>query len=67
MDELKTLIDKAIIYEDEFIENYMKLIRDEGFIKNFEDQEKAKDLLNILIEESKEHKQTLEDISSQIK
>ena len=59
MDELKNLIEKAIKNEEDFIESYLNLAKDEGFENN---REKAKDLLDVLIEESKEHKKTLEEI-----
>lgn len=68
MDELKILLDQAIRYEDEFIETYLKLIRDEGFMLVFGDkQEQAKEKLNILIEESRGHKQALDIIINNLK
>jgi len=69
IEELKTLIQKGVIYEDEFIVMYMQMIRDEGFLAYFPEagQERAKSLINILIEESRRHKQTLEKIISELK
>jgi len=65
MEELKILIQKGIVYEDEFIDMYMKVIRDEGFISYFEDKrEEAKTFLNTLIRESREHKLILENIKN---
>jgi len=67
-DDLKELIKKGIIYEDEFMELYLKLIRDEGFMEFFgAEQTKAKQLLNVLISESQEHKATLENIINNLK
>lgn len=63
MQELKELIDRGIIYEDNFIKTYMSLIKDEEFLKYYGNQkEEAKKLLNKLIKESEGHKISLENI-----
>lgn len=68
MEELKTLLDKGVSFEDEFIETYMKVIRDEGFLQNFgEHQEEAKKILDVLIKESDEHKKLLLNIMNNLK
>ena len=67
MEEMRHLINSGIKYEDEFIDLYMKVIRDEGFLYLFgSNQAKAKELLSQLIQESNEHKQILEKIISQL-
>lgn len=63
MEELKDLIEKGIVYEDDFIALYLKVVKDEGFMAYFENKRhEAEGLLNVLISESQEHKQTLENI-----
>ena len=62
-EELEELIRQGILYEDEFIIMYAKLLRGINIgpvIKN--EQEKAKEGLTILLEESKYHKKALEKI-----
>ncbi len=66
MIDLKTLLDKGVAYEDDFIETYLNVIKDEGFLQYFPDQEKAKNSLQLLIDESKEHKKTLENIIAEL-
>ncbi len=60
--DLKTLLDKGVGYEDDFIKTYLGVVKDEGFLQYFPDQEKAKASLQTLIDESTEHKKTLENI-----
>jgi len=61
MDSLKQLVDTGIEYEDQFIEMYFSVIRDEGFMEFFgEHVEEAKKMLTTLIDESKSHKDVLE-------
>jgi hypothetical protein len=63
MEELKTLLDKGVLMEDDFIQTYMSVIKDEGFSQYFMEKEKlAKELLQTLIDESTGHKKTLENI-----
>jgi hypothetical protein len=62
-EDLRELIKEGIIYEDDFIELYMKLIRDEGFLEYFgAGRGEAEKLLNILTSESREHKKSLVEI-----
>ncbi len=61
--DIKTLIDKGLKMEDEFIQTYMSVIKDEGFSSFFESNEpQAKEILQTLIDESTEHKASLEEI-----
>jgi len=66
MENLISAIRQGIIIEDEFIQLYLNVIKDEGFLKYFPDQNQAQTSLEILIKESQEHKQTLEDIINKI-
>jgi len=66
MEDLKSLLNQGIKFEDEFIELYFKVIKDEGFIEFFPDQEKAKQLLQKLITESQSHKAALETIINKL-
>lgn len=63
------LIKKGIVYEDDFIEMYMKLIRDEGFLEVFPESARAeaKSHLNFLVDESTGHKNILEIIINSLK
>lgn len=68
MEELESLIKQGILWEDEFVETYLKLIKNEEYLEFFgERKEEAKKLLNIMITESGEHKKTLEDLFGKIK
>ncbi len=62
MQKLQGLLFDGLKMEEEFITFYLKVIKDEGFLQYFADQEKAKKLLQTLIDESKWHKKTLEEI-----
>lgn len=63
METLKQLVDAGILYEDQFIEMYFKLLRDEGFMSFFGiKEEDARKLLTVLIDESKGHKADLEQL-----
>ena len=65
---MKELIKGGIIYEDEFVDVYYRVIRDEGFMMSFgQYQEEARKLLSTMIEESKGHKNLLENIMANIK
>ncbi len=61
------LLTKGILYEEEFISVYMKIIRDEGFMAFFgEDQPEATRLLNQLISDSEDHKASLQSILARL-
>ena len=66
---LADLIKKGIVYEDDFIELYMKLIKDEGFLEIFPETARGevKGHLEFLIKESSEHKNILENIINNLK
>lgn len=65
---LKELIKQGVVYEDEFVDVYFKVIRDEGFMENFgEHKEEALQLLTTMIEESKGHKSLLENVMANLK
>jgi len=67
MENLKELIKKGIIYEDEFILKYMNLIKDQGLLNHFGSRKKqAEELLNRLVKDSTRHKETLEKIISNL-
>jgi hypothetical protein len=58
---MRDLISTGIVYEDEFIDRYLKILRDEGFMYVFgENKHEAEILLSTLIEESRDHKNDLE-------
>jgi hypothetical protein len=63
------LIKRGIVYEDDFIILYMKLIRDEGFLEIFPEtsREEVKNHLETLITESTGHKSVLENIIGNLK
>jgi hypothetical protein len=64
---LKKEIEQGIIYEDEFVDTYYNLIRNEGYMHAFGGHEKqANDLLFKMIEESKAHKASLQNIEKQL-
>jgi hypothetical protein len=64
---LKQEIEQGIIYEDEFADTYYNLIRNEGYMHAFSGHEKqAHDLLFKMIEESKAHKISLQNIQKQL-
>ncbi|MCI0479334.1 hypothetical protein L0Y59_02210 [Candidatus Uhrbacteria bacterium] len=57
MQHLTQLVDQGILMEDEFIELYLKVVRDEGFIDAFgAHADEARTMLTSLIEESRGHK-----------
>ncbi len=63
MKDLKTIIEKGIELEDDFIKTYMSVIKDEGFAQYFEaNQAKAEELLQTLINQSTGHKESLEKV-----
>lgn len=66
---LDNLIQKGIVYEDDFIALYMKLIKDEGFLEIFPAAARGevKKYLEVLIKESSEHKNILEKIVNNLK
>lgn len=66
---LENLIKKGIVYEDDFVELYMKLIKDEGFLEIFPAAARGevKSHLEFLIKESSEHKNILENIINNLK
>jgi len=64
---LKEDIEKGILMEDEFVDTYYNLIRNEGYMHYFGGYEKqAHDLLHKMIEESKAHKIALLNIKKQL-
>lgn len=61
--ELRDLLAHGVKFEDEFIETYMKFLRDEGFMLLFgQRQTEAKQVMDSLISESQFHKTSLETI-----
>ncbi|MBI5655108.1 hypothetical protein HZC53_05670 [Candidatus Uhrbacteria bacterium] len=68
LERIHELIKQGIIYEEEFVEVYFKVVRDEGFMANFgTHQEEAKTLLTTMIDESKGHKTLLESVMNGLK
>lgn len=60
MEHLHTFIDQGVVFEDTFIETYLAVLRDEGFMGAFgEHAEEAKQLLTAMIDESKGHREGL--------
>lgn len=67
-EQVRELVRKGILLEEEFVEMYFKVIRDEGFMQNFgTNQEEAKQLLSTMIEESQGHKQLLDNVLANLK
>lgn len=65
--QLHDLIQQGIVYEDDFINTYYTMLRNEGYMHVFGGYEKqAHDLLFTMIQESKGHKASLENILKQI-
>ncbi|MFZ6015069.1 MAG: hypothetical protein ACOYUZ_01805 [Patescibacteria group bacterium] len=61
--EIKDLIKQGIVYEDDFINTYYTMLRNQGYMHLFGGYEKqAHDLLFTMIQESKGHKASLENI-----
>ncbi|MFA5185707.1 MAG: hypothetical protein WC551_04420 [Patescibacteria group bacterium] len=68
LEKITSLIKQGILYEEEFVEVYFKVIRDEGFMENFgENKEEARQLLTTMIEESRGHKNLLENVMANLK
>lgn len=66
--QLRDLIKTGVAYEEEFIETYFHVIRDEGFMEHFgPHKDEAKQLLTTMIEESKGHKQLLDNVLANLK
>ncbi|MDQ7814981.1 MAG: hypothetical protein RDU25_04230 [Patescibacteria group bacterium] len=60
---MKDLIRQGVVYEEDFITTYFKVVHDEGFMKYFGEHEKeAGELLNTMIQESTGHKNVLNNI-----
>lgn len=60
MQELHDLVDKGVLYEDDFIAQYLEVLRDEGFMNVFgANKEEARGILTTLIDESKGHREGL--------
>ncbi len=60
---MKDLIKQGVVYEEDFITTYFKVVHDEGFMKFFgEHQQEAEGLLNTMIDESTGHKSVLNNI-----
>jgi hypothetical protein len=67
-EQVRELVQAGIMYEEQFVEMYFKVIRDEGFMQNFGlHQDEAKQLLTTMIEESKGHKQLLDNVLANLK
>jgi len=67
MENLERLIKQGIVWEDEFVAEYLKIIENDDFMEFFgENKVEAKQLLDIMITESKEHKDTLEKLFGEI-
>lgn len=66
---LENLIKRGIVYEDDFIVLYMKLIKDEGFLEIFPEaaREEVKKYMEVLIAQSSGHKKVLENIVNNLK
>ncbi|MFH1973301.1 MAG: hypothetical protein ABIK13_01680 [Patescibacteria group bacterium] len=65
MPDLTSLVDRGILIEDQFIDTYMKVIRDEGFLDSFgTHQDEARELLATLIGESRSHRAGLERLKT---
>ena len=68
MENLEALIKQGIIWEDEFVKEYLAVINNPEFMEFFgENKEEAKKLLDIMIKESEEHKETLDKLFGEIK
>lgn len=68
MENLERLIKQGILWEDEFVDTYLKLIQSKEYMEFFgENKEKAKNLLDIMIKESGEHKRSLEELFGELK
>lgn len=60
-------IEQGIIYEDNFVDTYYNLLRNQGYMHTFGGHEKqAHDLLYKMVEESKAHKTSLLNIKKQL-
>ena len=67
MEDLKRYINQGIIYEDDFIATYMDVLNSPEFTQFFgENEGKAQQLINTLIKESRQHKNTLVNILAKI-
>lgn len=65
MPDLQSLVDRGILIEDQFIDTYLKVIRDEGFMETFgAHQDEARELLATLIGESRMHRTGLERLKT---
>lgn len=63
MDNLESLIKQGILWEDEFVDTYLKIIKNPEYMEFFGDQkEEARRLLDVMISESEEHKRSLEKL-----
>jgi len=63
LEHMKALIKQGVVYEEDFITTYFKVVHDEGFMKYFGENEKeAFELLNTMIDESTGHKNVLNNI-----
>ena len=61
--KLVELIKQGVIYEEEFIDTYGNLLKEEEFLQYFGDKkELASELLDQLINESSYHKTSLEAV-----
>ena len=68
MENLERLIKQGILWEDEFVDTYLKIIQNDEYLEFFGDQkEEAKRLLDIMIIESGEHKKSLEKLFGDLK
>lgn len=68
LERIMSLLKQGVLYEEEFVEVYFKVIRDEGFMDNFGvHKEEARQLLTTMIEESKGHKILLENVMANLK
>ena len=66
-EKLSQEIEQGIIYEDQFVDTYYNMIRNEGYMFAFGGHKKqAHDLLFNMIEESKAHKISLLNIKKQL-
>lgn len=67
MPSLTSIVDQGIVYEDQFVEMYLKMLRDEGFMEVFgANAEEAKKLITIMIDESIKHRADLELLKAKL-
>jgi len=67
-DRMKTMIREGIVYEDEFVNLYLKSLNDEQFMQFFGDKrDAAAKLLSTMVDESQKHKRALVHVLESLK